>query len=309
MSGKPSDVKRAPARRRSFDTQLTEAAMFLVRAAYRAFRSLLPLKWKIILDFQRAHGCLPDLKRPKTFNEKMACRKLYDRDPRIPPLMDKIKVKDYISVRYGADLIIPTLATYDSVSELNFEKPPLCTPPYVIKINRGSGLNMFIKDDLDPDVIRKQLQTWLKLNFSKETNEWGYAPIKLGILVEPFIGGLAQPTDYKFHVFSGTIYAIEVVQGRFCDYRINFYDRHWRQLDIKRYAGRPGSDRPVPPPKSLARMLGLAESMGKDFSYVRVDLYEIEGQPKFGELSFYAGSAYDQFEPAKWDAEFGEQWS
>jgi len=34
-------------------------------------------------------------------------------------------------------------------------------------------------------------------------------------------------------------------------------------------------------------MLRYAEQIGEDFSYVRVDLYEIAGQVKFGEVTFY----------------------
>ena len=55
-------------------------------------------------------------------------------------------------------------------------------------------------------------------------------------------------------------------------------------------------------------MLELAESIGRDFSYVRVDLYQIEGRTRFGELTFYTGAGNDRFEPPEWDAIFGQQW-
>jgi teichuronopeptide biosynthesis TupA-like protein len=285
------------------------AAKRLLRPAYLTLRRALPINWQVNLDFLIAHGRFPDLRHPETFNEKMAWRKLYDHDARFPDLMDKIKVKDYIAGRFGPDLVIPTLATYERASELDFSSPPLCTPPYVIKTNHGCGFNVFVKDDkVDHQAVKQSLHTWLGLDFADVANEWGYHPITPRILVEPLVGEVAPPTDYKFHVFGGNLYAIETVINRFTNYQINFYDPRWQQLDIRRYARRPRSDRPVLPPRSLAQMISLAEEIGRDFSYVRVDLYEVSGTVKFGEMSFYAGSAYDRFEPADWDEKFGCQW-
>jgi len=288
---------------------LGAAAKRLLRPAYFALRGSLPVSWQVRMDFLNAHGCFPNLRHPKTFNEKMAWRKLYDHDPRFPNLLDKIKVKDYIARRYGRDLIIPTLATYDLASELDFSRPPLCTPPYVIKTNHGSGFNIFVRDKrIDHQAAAQRLRTWLALDFAKTTNEWGYHSIRPRILIEPFVGGAASPTDYKFHVFRGAVYAVETVLSRFTSYRINFYDPRWRQLDITSYARRPRTNSPVLPPRSLARMINFAQEVGNEFSYVRVDLYEVDGNPKFGELSFYAGAAYDRFQPAYWDEKFGNQW-
>jgi hypothetical protein len=41
---------------------------------------------------------------------------------------------------------------------------------------------------------------------------------------------------------------------------------------------------------------------------VRVDLYEVNEQIKFGELSFYPGGGCDGFDPPEWDLLFGQQW-
>jgi TupA-like ATPgrasp len=266
----------------------------------------LPAKWHVMLDYLRAHGRLPDLKNPRTFNEKMAWRKLYERDPRFPDLLDKIKAKQFIGNTYGKDLIIPTLAIYDRPAEMDFTQPPLCVPPYVIKCNHGCGMNIFVKDSsFAVAAIQEKLDTWLNTDHSEATEEWAYSRISPRILVEPYLGNL---TDYKFHVFSGVVYAIEVVLDRFGKYTINIYDRNWQLLGIKRYANRLQSDKPVQPPQTLGKMLKLAEAIGKEFSYVRVDLYEINKKVVFGEFTIYAGAAFDRFEPVEWDWKFGEQW-
>ena len=39
-------------------------------------------------------------------------------------------------------------------------------------------------------------------------------------------------------------------------------------------------------PQSLDRMLEIASVLSKDFDFVRVDLYEVQGKVHFGELTF-----------------------
>ena len=48
---------------------------------------------------------------------------------------------------------------------------------------------------------------------------------------------------------------------------------------------------PIKPPQHLDRMIEAAESIGREFDFVRVDLYDLPDHPRFGELTFYPGSA------------------
>jgi hypothetical protein len=281
----------------------------LLRPVYLRFADALPASWHVKLEYFRAHGRWPNLSHPQKFNEKIAWRKLCERDARLPGLSDKIQAKRIVGARFGYDLINPTLAVYSNANEMDFTKLPLSAPPYVIKANHGSGMNIFVRDEpINQSAIREKVDKWMKIDHSSIMEEWAYSRIKPRILIEPDMGDTARLTDYKFHVFSGSVYAIEVVLDRFGDYRINFYNPDWIPLEIKRYANRPPSDAPVAPPNRLADMLKLAEAIGSEFSYVRVDLYEIDGRIRFGELTFYTGAANDRFEPDEWDLRFGQQW-
>jgi hypothetical protein len=62
-------------------------------------------------------------------------------------------------------------------------------------------------------------------------------------------------------------------------------------------------------PKQLDEMLGCASGIGSEFSYVRVDLYNVGNKVLFGELTFYPFAGYDRFKPKSWDVEIGRQWS
>jgi hypothetical protein len=150
----------------------------------------------------------------------------------------------------------------------------------------------------------------LKIDYGDDKLEWAYSQVPRKILVEPYFETPEGHTipDYKFHVFGGVVYAIQMVIDRFKSYRINFYDRDWKLLDIRHYGNRPGSDGTIPPPARLPDMIKLAEALGKDFPYVRVDLYEINQEIKFGELTFYTTSGFDRFDPPEWDYKFGQQW-
>ena len=113
----------------------------LLKPVWVVFRDALPAKAHVVLDQLRFHGGLPNLRQPATFSEKIAHRMLYDRDPRIPPLVDKIAAKEQMAARFDAEFIIPTLAAFDSATQVGFATLPY---PCVIKPNHASGFNLFL---------------------------------------------------------------------------------------------------------------------------------------------------------------------
>lgn len=300
-------VKNDNARGHTFYLLLRRTLALLVHKAI----NILPPRARAIIEYMLVHRRWLHLDNPQTLNEKVIWRKLYDRDLRMPDLVDKVKAKEIVARKFGKDLVIPTLRVYDTAEELDFSVPPLSQPPYVLKTNHGSTFNIFIKDHFfDPNAVREKLAGFLKINYGDLKLEWAYGQVPRKILVEPYFEtpeGQAIP-DYKFHVFGGVVYAIQMVIDRFQTYRINFYDRDWNLLDIRHYGKRPRSDKAMPPPTRLPDMIELAEALGKDFPYVRVDLYEINGEMKFGELTFYTTSGFDKFDPPEWDYKFGQQW-
>ena len=144
----------------------------------------------------------------------------------------------------------------------------------------------------------------MKREYGFWLDEWLYAHIPRGILVEPFIGhGRTLPIDYKFYVFGGRVEYVQVHLGRGGRHRWIVFDRSWRRIS----AATDDAD-PVPP-QTLAAMTAAAEELGRGLDFVRVDLYEAGGKPLFGEMTFYPGSGLDRFAPVSLDAEMGEHWS
>lgn len=55
-------------------------------------------------------------------------------------------------------------------------------------------------------------------------------------------------------------------------------------------------------------MIEGAEALAHDLDFVRIDFYEIDGRPRFGEMTFYPGSGLDPFDPAELDIIMGALW-
>ena len=258
---------------------------------------------KLALMHLWRNGYFPQLSAPRTFNELVQARKLNDRDPLLPLLADKVKVKEVVADRLGQEWVIPTLW---HGSEL--PAAPDWPLPFVLKSSHGCNQCAFIRTGAeDWPRIRREAHRWLRRRYGAILEEWLYGEIEPQLLVEPFVGRCDRlPTDYKFFVFGGRAEFIQVDTDREHAHKRVVFDRSWNALPLRLQF--PVERRRIPPPPSLGRMIEAAETLGRGFDFVRVDLYDVGGRPMFGELSFYPGSGLDGFRPVRFDALFGEYW-
>jgi hypothetical protein len=288
----------------------------LLKPVWVVFRDALPAKAHVALDHLRNHGKLPNLEPPSTFSEKIAYRKLYDRDPRIPPLVDKITAKEQMASRFGADFVIPTLATFESEAEIDFAALPY---PCVVKPNHASGFNVFLRErSANEGEVRRRLGRLLRYRHERASEEWAYSQIAPRLLVEPWLvepslvdsqveGGPHGLIDYKFHTFGGRVFSIQVDVDRYTNHRRSFFDPSWTPMQFELLY--PRATYEIPRPVALKEMLHYAAKIGEAFAYVRVDLYEVAGKVKFGEVTFYPGAGLEVFNPPEFDALFGVLWN
>jgi TupA-like ATPgrasp len=230
---------------------------------------------------------------------------LYDRDPRLPLLVDKIAAKNQMAARFGADFVIPTLAIFDNAAEVDFA---LLTYPCVVKPSHTSGFNIFLKlRPANERRVRRKLGQLLRYRYERAAEEWAYTQVEARLLVEPFIDAGDQGlADYKFHTFAGRVFAIQVDVERHTNHARSFFDRDWNPMPFELLY--PQAPYALPKPAALESMINRAEQIGEGFSYIRVDLYEISGKPIFGEATFYPGAGLEVFNPREFDALFGAQW-
>ena len=62
-------------------------------------------------------------------------------------------------------------------------------------------------------------------------------------------------------------------------------------------------------PKRFEELVALAECLGKDFDYLRVDMYDADDSIWVGELTLYSLSGLTPFTPDEADKLIGSYWS
>ena len=242
---------------------------------------------------------MPALDDPQRFTELVQWRKLHDRDARMPALADKVRVKRFVENALGRDWVIPTLWS-GPVMPAAFDGQG----PYVVKSRHGCNQIEFVRaEPADYRALRRRADRWAERPYGAWLDEWLYAEIPRGLLIEPYVGEAdALPIDYKIYVFGGRAAYVQVHLGRGRRHRWIVFDRDWRRVSA------PSSDPDPAPPRALAVMIDAAETLGRDFDFVRVDLYDLATGPKFGEMTFYPGSGLDRFDPVSLDADMGALW-
>ena len=252
-----------------------------------------------------------NLANPKRYSEKIQHYKLYYKNPMIKICTDKYEVRGYIKSLGLESYLNKLYGLYNSIDEVNIEELP---DKFVVKTtDGGGGLRVFICNDInkiDKDILYKTFKL-PKKSYKNIAREWPYQRIKRRIIVEELLEDLANPkgivNDYKFFCFEGIVKYVVVDNSRFTNHRRNFYDKQWRLLNIK--SDHDQIEREIPVPVKFQEMIAVAEKLSSPFPFVRVDLYNINGLIRFGEMTFYPWSGYIQFEPDSFDFELGQQFN
>ena len=236
------------------------------------------------------------LKCPRTFNEKLNWRKLYDRQPIYTTMADKVDGKKYIENIVGGQYIIPTIGIYDSVDEVPFDKLP---EQYVIKCSHDSGSIYICRDKATFDVekVKADFRVKLKRNFYWASREWQYKNIKPRVIVEKYIHDSSDnyPMDYKFYCFDGKVHYLEVDFNRFTEHKANYYNRDFEPVKFNEVSLFPDKDVLIEKPNQYEKMLEIAEKLSKGISHLRVDLYYINSHIYVGELTICSGGGVSPY--------------
>ena len=256
-------------------------------------------KLRIHLCYLWRHNRVLRLHTPSRFTELVQQRKLTDRSMRMPLLIDKIAVKNFVERSLGNTWVTPTLWSGDVLPDA-----PSWPVPFVVKSRHGCNQYRVVRDtNADWSEIRRASADWMRSSYGQWLDEWAYSEVPRGLLVEPFIGeGPDLPIDYKFYVFHGRVAAVQVHLGRETEHRWMLLDRDWRRLSSA------GSDPDPAVPCGFDRMIAGAEVLASGIDFVRVDFYETGDTPRFGEMTFYPGSGLDPFRPDSLDDALGRLW-
>jgi hypothetical protein len=253
-----------------------------------------------------------NLDSPRSYNEKIVWKKLYDRNPLLPLTADKYVVRSYLKQVLGREeaekILIPLHFATDNPSEIPFDKLP---DKFMIKPNHGSMMHMIVKGEKDTNGIIKECRKWLRHEYGLYNYEWAYRKIKKMILIEKLLEShLGElPNDYKFYCFHSRCKLIRATVNRFGKtVKAAYYDTHWNFIPV-RVPGREIVSE-FSKPACLDNMISLAEKLSQPFDYVRVDLFNIDDEKVyFGEFTHYEASGLSRFEPESFDFKLGAYWN
>jgi hypothetical protein len=288
--------------------QLHPAARWVLRSTVARGPALTRLHDSVVIRdrMRRALGYEPDLRNPRTYNEKLAWRILHDRNPLLPLTTDKVAVRSYVAAKVGDDVLVPLLGVYQRADQIPWSDLPAS---FVLKASHGCNMNLIVRDKSAEDFaeVQRIASSWLASNYYDGSQEWAYRQIPRQILVEELLvdehGRL--PIDFKFLVFAGRTAAVRVHLDRYGDHRVNFYDSDINLLPVRQDFA---TDPSYVPPREMIAMAKVAEALAADFDYARIDLYLNRGSIKFGEITHYDGNAKQRFRPDAFDLELGRLW-
>ena len=288
---------------------------------FKKYRNLAYFKYasdKVYIQhkYKEKFGKKPNLRSPKTFNEKLQWLKLYHRKPLFTDMVDKYKVREYIAERVGAEYLIPSLGVWDDPDQIDFDALP---DRFVLKCTHNSGKGTCIcqdKSTLDIERVKQGLREGLAQDYYRTSREWPYKNVTRRIVGEKFMVDESNNDpgkaliDYKVFTFNGQPRLIYVYQSAHTtkgDKPVNTYcdvfDTEWNLLPIRQNF----ENDPVTPakPKHLQQMLELSRKLSAGIPFLRVDLYEINEAVYVGEMTFYSWAGFEPFHPEEWDYTLG----
>ncbi|MEB6336457.1 ATP-grasp fold amidoligase family protein [Serratia rhizosphaerae] len=273
----------------------------LLKGIVRCLPDALHHQVKYAMYFKR----WPHLARPRGYSEKLMRRKIYPRGI-YTMLSDKYKVREFIAGLWGEAYLTEL---YAHGAELSYDVFRRLPRQFVLKANHGSGYNrlVFDKEQVSYAELYDQTRRWMRANFYQQSRERHYRDIEPCIMVERLLLENDEvPNDLKFHCFNreGVIRIfIQVDYQRFGEHRRDIFDEQWNRTEIRLVL--PNAEQPLAAPSQLADMLRLARLTAQQFSYLRVDFYQVGERVYFGELTFTPGAGLSRLMPERIEQEWG----
>lgn len=279
----------------------TKSWLFLARV----LNDKIYIKFKFLIRV----GYLPNLKKPRTFQEKLQWIKLNDRKEIYHQMVDKLKVKDFIAQRLGEGYTFPTIGIWNSFDKIDFDNLP---NKFVLKCTHDSGSYFICQDKstLDKEDARKKLLVNFKKDYYIKSREFPYKGLTPRIIAEPLIQDNKYPDlrDFKFMCFNGEpkLFYITSNNQKRRGYNIDYFDLQGNHLKIEK-SGNPNNVQNRPSiPEKLKEMITIAKKLAKNTYFLRVDFYEVDYRIYVGELTFFDFAGFGKFKPENYNKILGD---
>ena len=257
-----------------------------------------------------------NLRNPVDLNEKILWAKLFSDTSQWTELADKYKVRKYVESLGLKDILVKLYAVWTKVEDVYFDSLPAT---FIIKVNNGDGkgTNKIIrKEELTEErkaELLKVINGWLRRKnigaLHAEPQYKKMVPCVIAEEVLPLEPGTTTLTDYKIWCFNGKPHHIWACFNRHQgSVEVATYDLDWKRHDecsiFTSHYKQAQSD--LPKPVSLDKMLEIVSKLSCGIPQVRVDLYEVDGKPYFGEMTFSSAGGFMNFYTSKFLREMGD---
>ena len=237
-----------------------------------------------------------NLTNPTNFNEKIQWLKFNELNDDIYTLCaDKYKVREYVRLKGCGEILNELYGVYDDSRDIDYRALP---DKFALKCNHGAGYNIICHNKASLDIAKtsRQLNKWMRQDFSTNFIEPQYKRIERKILCEKYIenerGGL--PEDYKFYCFNGKPYAVMVCMEREKGTpKFYYFDMDWTPLPFEDTIELINKNDYPKMPEGFIKMRDYAVKLASDFKFVRADFYLLNGSVIFGELTFTPSAGLD----------------
>jgi len=242
-------------------------------------------------------GTLPNLKDPRTFDEKLLWLNFYWRHPLKTTCGDKYTMRSYVQ-EHGLSHILPRLwGVYEHSEEIDFDVLP---NNFVLKCTHGCGFNIFCRNKglLDVRDAKKRLNKWMRQDITRRQAELHYRAMKPRIICEEFLVDSTSelPVDYKVFCFSGKAHCTMACSGRTANARAAryiYYDLEWKnRLPYQNDTAMDTAE--VAKPDAYDEIIRASELLSEPFPFVRMDFYSIKGKAVLGEMTFTPDGCIDE---------------
>jgi hypothetical protein len=260
-----------------------------------------------LLRFLRYHRRLPDFRNPARISDKLALRILQGHASLLSKQMTDKLVCGELVRGISTDLRFKQVyAVYDTPGQLSLAALP---ERFALKPNHASGLHRLVLDKSweNESELRAVIAGWLKLSYYRASQEPNYRGIEPKVFAEELTLSATNflPDECRLFCFHGKVGFIEYEFGETMEESV-FVDRNWNPLQV-RYKRQP----PVvciPRPPALGQAIEIAEKLAANFDFIRVDLFDLEGELVFNEVSISPWGGLVRFEPDSADKLLGAYW-
>ena len=275
--------------------------MNFIKKTISSILFLVPDYWLNFLVFLIKQKQIPEISNPRSLSEKILHIKLYDHNPVRALVVDRIKVREYVSKKtsnikfsnmlwHGREL---TLGIWNGLPE-----------KFILKGNHGSGMVLFVdKKKQTFEETKKIIKKWMNMDYASISREWFYGQLEKYVIAEEileFKGNI--PPDYKFFCFNGKVEIIQVDLNRFSEHTRNIYDKNFNKLNVKLlYPAGPNIQKPY----NFDLAIKIAEDLSIDFDFARIDLFILNEGVYFGEITNTPGGGFERFIPREFDFKLG----